>query len=138
MNAMGMLMLGRLTRIETVCLAAAAALLALAVGFRFYTAGSGGEVNISPANRTEYVWETGPVPDEPAQRADGENININSADAETLRLLPGIGEVLSERMIEYREENGPFGDISEIMEVEGIGQTTFDKIKDYITAEDVP
>lgn len=131
-------MLGRLTRIETACLAAAVALLALAAGFRLYTAGAGSEVSISPADRTEFVWETGPATDETARRAGGENIDINSADAETLLLLPGIGEVLAKRITAYREENGPFGEISEIMEVEGIGPATFDKIKDYITAEDVP
>ena len=130
--------MGRLTRTEIAFLAAAAALLALAAGVRFHAAAAGGEVDVSPADRTEMIWETGSETAGPAERAGGENIDINSADAETLCFLPGIGEVLSARIIAYREENGPFKDISEIMNVEGIGEATFDKIKDYITAEDVP
>jgi len=135
---MGMLILGRLTRTETACLAAAAAILALAVGVRFYAAGNGGAVDVSPADRTEMIWADGAGTAENGRRAQGENIDINSAGAEALGRLPGIGEVLSARIIAYREENGPFEDISEITEVDGIGPATFDKIKDYITAEDVP
>lgn len=138
MIAMGMLMVGRLKKIEAACLSAAAVLLALTVGVRFYTANAGGKVDAFPADRTEDIWADGSAASENAPRAAGENIDINSADAETLMLLPGIGEVLAARVIAYREENGPFGDISGILEVDGIGRTTFDKIKDYITAEDVP
>ena len=63
-------------------------------------------------------------------------ININTADAQTLCLIPGIGEVISERIIKYREENGEFTDISQIMNVNGIGEKTFAKIKDFIKTEE--
>ena len=60
-------------------------------------------------------------------------ININTADLEQLQLLPGIGEVLAQRIIRYREKNGPFSSISELTNVSGIGLERLDQIMDYIT-----
>lgn len=60
-------------------------------------------------------------------------VDINSADRETLCTLGGIGEVLAERIIAYREENGPFAAIEDIMNVNGIGSGTFGKIRSRIT-----
>ena len=60
-------------------------------------------------------------------------ININTATADEFLSLPGIGEVLAARIIEYREQNGGFDSIAEIKEVSGIGDATFEAIKDMIT-----
>jgi competence protein ComEA len=60
-------------------------------------------------------------------------ININTATSEELQTLPGIGEAIAGYIIEYREENGGFKSIDEIMNVMRIGAVTFDKIKDRIT-----
>ncbi len=60
-------------------------------------------------------------------------ININTATLEELMLLNGIGESKASAIIKYREENGPFEDISDIKNVSGIGDSAFEKIKDYIT-----
>lgn len=60
-------------------------------------------------------------------------ININTADVEQLQQLPGIGEVLAQRIVDYREENGPFVSISELTNVSGIGLDRLDQIMDYIT-----
>lgn len=62
-----------------------------------------------------------------------EKININTASKEELIMLDGIGDVLAERIIEYREENGSFSSIEEIQNVKGIGTLRFNTIKDYIT-----
>lgn len=59
-------------------------------------------------------------------------VNINTATAEELCALPGIGETTAEKIIAYREENGGFDDIEEIMEVSGIGEGKFDDIKELI------
>jgi competence protein ComEA len=62
-------------------------------------------------------------------------ININTANQTELESLPGIGPVLAMKIIAYREANGPFSTIEEIIDVSGIGQATFELIKDLITVE---
>lgn len=52
-------------------------------------------------------------------------LDLNTATAEELDTLPGIGEELARRIVEYREENGPFGSVEEIMAVSGIGEKKF-------------
>lgn len=60
-------------------------------------------------------------------------VNINTADADTLTALPGIGQVLAERILAYRQQNGPFRAIEEITKVEGIGEKKAEAILDLIT-----
>lgn len=59
-------------------------------------------------------------------------ISINTATLEELKTLPGIGESKAKLIIEYRNNNGGFKSIEEIMKVKGIGDAMFKKIKDYI------
>jgi competence protein ComEA len=61
-------------------------------------------------------------------------VNINTAVLNELDTLPGIGPVRAQTIIDYRTVNGPFNDKVAIMEVHGIGQATFDNIKELITA----
>lgn len=60
-------------------------------------------------------------------------ININSATLEQLETLPGIGPSTAQKIIDYRQENGLFETIEDIMNVSGIGESTFEEIKDSIT-----
>ena len=62
-------------------------------------------------------------------------ININTASAEELVLLPGIGEKIAENIISYRTEHGSFETIEEIKNVSKIGNSIFEKIKNYITTQ---
>ncbi len=62
-------------------------------------------------------------------------ININTADSKTLCLLDGIGNTLAGNIIAYREEHGSFKTKEEILNVHGIGEKTFDQIKNYICVE---
>jgi len=62
-------------------------------------------------------------------------ININTASREDLMLLPGIGPTYADRIIEYRSKKHTFRDITEIMEVKGIGEKIFNQLKDKITVE---
>ena len=65
-----------------------------------------------------------------------QKIDINRAEPWLLEALPGIGEVLAQRIVDYRSENGPFRRIEDLLKVSGIGPATFEKIKDYITVSD--
>ncbi len=73
----------------------------------------------------------------PASASQGNGkININTAQLYELTCLDGIGETYAQRIIDYRNANGPFADISDIMNVEGIGTKRFEAIKDSITVGD--
>ena len=60
-------------------------------------------------------------------------VNLNTADAERLIELPGIGEVIAQRILAYRQEKGAFESIDELKEVSGIGDKTFEKLRELIT-----
>jgi competence protein ComEA len=63
-----------------------------------------------------------------------DKVNINTATAEQLQELPGIGKKVAERIIEYREKN-QFEKPEDLMQVKGIGAKKYEKIKDLITVE---
>ncbi len=62
-------------------------------------------------------------------------VNINTADENTLCTLPGIGASRAQAIIEYREQNGPFVVIEDIMNVSGIKTSAYEKIQDKITVQ---
>ena len=73
------------------------------------------------------------------QTGEGEQpqkINLNRAEAWLLEALPGIGETRAQAIIDYRQQNGPFRNIKELVKVEGIGTTTYQQIKHLITVAD--
>ena len=60
-------------------------------------------------------------------------VNLNSADAATLDTLPRVGPAMAARIIEWREANGPFTTIDDLMSVTGIGDKTFEGLRDLVT-----
>jgi competence protein ComEA len=60
-------------------------------------------------------------------------VNLNTATAEQLDTLPGIGAKVAARIIEYRQKNGPFKKIEDLMNVRGIGEKNFLKIRNRLT-----
>ena len=73
-----------------------------------------------------------------AENQPEKKININSASSEELQTLPRIGPQVAKRIIDFREKNGKFKRIEELMKVRGIGEKTFAGLKDRITIEDTP
>lgn len=59
-------------------------------------------------------------------------VNVNTATSEQLQLLPGIGPALAERIIEFREANGPFEKVDELVAVRGIGDKSLAKLRPYV------
>jgi competence protein ComEA len=67
-----------------------------------------------------------------ASPARAGRVNINTATAQELETLPGIGPALAQRIVDYRAAHGPFQTIEQIKDVPGIGDAIFEKIKDLI------
>ena len=89
---------------------------------------TGEETNTNTYNNVESVYSSSSL-------STSAKININTANANMLQALSGIGPVLSERIIEYRNQNGFFGIIDDIKDVSGIGEKKFEGIKDLICVQ---
>ena len=74
--------------------------------------------------------EAGDAADVDESRA---RININTATAEELEALPGVGEVIATRIVAYREQNGPFRSVDDLIHVEGIADRAIDDMRELVT-----
>lgn len=91
---------------------------------------AGGTTTSADLTRLElYIPRTG-------EEQEPQKVNINRAEAWLLEALPGIGEIRAQAIIDYRNQNGPFNNINELTNVEGIGAINYKKIKHLITVED--
>ncbi len=68
-----------------------------------------------------------------AKPAPTGKVNINTASAQQLTVLPGVGEKLAARIVEYRQKSGAFKTVQELMNVRGIGEKNLAKIQAYLT-----
>ena len=68
-----------------------------------------------------------------APQTASEKINVNTASAEELTALPGIGKAYADRIVEYRDKNGPFKKVEDLLNVRGIGEKTLERIRDRVT-----
>ena len=71
----------------------------------------------------------------PSWATDAGKINLNKATAAELSQLKGIGMKYAERIVEFREKNGPFKQVEDLLKVQGIGPKTLEKNKDRIIVE---
>jgi len=90
---------------------------------------AGGTTNADLSWLKLYIPQTG-------EEEQPQKINLNRAEAWLLEALPGIGETRAQDIIDYRQQNGPFNNINELIKVEGIGTATYEKIKHLITVAD--
>lgn len=90
------------------------------------------QIQVSKAVTVPSVSEPSSEP-QSEQAQTGVPIDINTATAEELTALPGIGEVLAGRIVSYREQYGNFLSTEELMDVSGISEKKYEAIKDYIT-----
>ena len=105
-----------------------AALFLICMVFLFARTETGGDTGTYTITTREAAEEVVPETALP--------VNINTATAEELDVLPGIGPALAGRIIAYREEHGPFTEVEELLEVSGIGEVVLDGLRDQIVLED--
>ncbi|MFC1928067.1 helix-hairpin-helix domain-containing protein [Chloroflexota bacterium] len=108
-------------------------------GFYLFTAGESLAALIQAAGGTTtsanlsglklYIPEVG-------EEQEPQKVDVNRAEAWLLKALPGIGETLAQRIIDYRQQNGPFHNTNELLKVAGIGTAVYEQIKDLITVAD--
>ena len=91
--------------------------------------GTTSSANLSELKLKLYILETG-------EAQEPQKIDINRAEIWLLTALPGIGETLAQRIVDYRQQNGPFLNTNELLKVAGIGTTTYEEIEDLITVAD--
>src|SRR5467141_2100616 len=63
-----------------------------------------------------------------------EPVDINSASAADLEKVPGLGPSLSRRIIEFRDKNGPYGTVEDLLKIQGIGEKSLSHFREYLTA----
>jgi competence protein ComEA len=71
---------------------------------------------------------------EPASQGSGEGVvDINKATIEDLVAVPGLGKSLAQRIVDFREKNGPFGEVDDLLKVQGIGEKSLVKLRPHLT-----
>lgn len=95
--------------------------------------GYGTDGNAITLKPSEYVVVNGPSPTTAYRDEVLGRININTATAQELTSIPGIGEITAQRIVEYRMKYGKFYSLNDLLHIKGIGESTLEDIRPYIT-----
>ena len=68
-----------------------------------------------------------------AAQSEARPIDLNTADSAALETVPGIGKSLSQRILAFREKNGAFQSVDDLLKVQGIGEKSIQKLRPYLT-----
>jgi comEA protein len=88
--------------------------------------------NLTPASLSVKIWR--PLTTHTAHLLIS-TVELNAASYEDLLALPGIGPVLAQRILDYRQAHGPFGRIEELVRVNGIGPKLLEKLRPYLVIQ---
>lgn len=68
-----------------------------------------------------------------ATASEARPVDLNSADSAALETVPGIGKSLSQRILAFREKNGPFQSVDDLLKIQGVGEKSIQKLRPYLT-----
>ena len=119
---------GKITKTEIFCLCLSAAFVLLVMISFFCRSGVNGEDTLRITTQKQ-VDVSQQLP---------QKININTADETALQMLPGIGPVLAQRIVDWRRINGNFTSAEDLLAVGGIGEAKLNEIRDFITIQEEP
>ena len=128
----------KLRKYEIAVLAAASACVLFTAGFFAGRQSAGVHVTVSAREQMESAGDgqtQTDAPDETEPQAEQAPLDLNTASAQQLETLPGIGPELAARIVEDREANGPFASPEDIQRVAGIGAGKYEKIRGLIAAD---